>query len=49
LPHGYGGYTLHIRAVAHPGVPDWKRRELMAAESKGRYIAQHIRKQHPAQ
>jgi hypothetical protein len=50
---GYDGSSLHLtwrsngKTSVHPGVPEWKHTELMQAASKGKYIAKHIRKQHP--
>ena len=52
---GYDGQNLHItyrgggKTYIHPNVPRHVADGLMAAESKGKYIAKHIRLQHPGQ
>lgn len=49
---GYSNGTLYLTYVSsgktysYAGVPQATYEGLMAAESKGKYIAQHIRKQH---
>lgn len=50
---GYQGGVLGLKwnsgkTSYHPGVPESVYLGLMQAESKGRFIAQHIRKQFPA-
>ena len=51
---GYDGGTLYLqwkstgKVSEHPGVPVATYNGLMQAESKGKFIAQHIRKAHPA-
>lgn len=50
---GYDGQNLHItyrgggKTYVHPNVPAHTANALMASDSKGKFIAQHIRKQHP--
>lgn len=49
---GYQNGTLAIewkggKTYTYPGVPAATYQALMAAESKGKFIAQFIRKQHP--
>lgn len=49
---GYQNGTLSItwkggKTYIYPGVPAATYQGLMAAESKGKFIAMHIRKQHP--
>ena len=52
---GYADGVLYIKWIssgktyAHPGVSEHTHAKLMQAGSKGQFIAQHIRKQHPGQ
>jgi hypothetical protein len=49
---GHDGTDLHVtykgeRTYVHPGVSAELHEQLMEAPSKGKFIAQHIRVQHP--
>lgn len=49
---GHDGADLHVtyrggREYVHPGVPAELHEALMAAESKGKFLAEHIRRQYP--
>jgi KTSC domain len=49
---GHDGQHLHVtykggKTYIHPDVPQDKFTQLMQADSKGKFIAAHIRVQHP--